>query len=312
MIDVTKAKRRIDEIQEKVNKPSERAVLVTEREVPFVVSRGMEAEGIKYGFSTRLGGVSKGIYESMNLGLKLSDERENVIENYRRFSKALEIDFRKISCPDQLHNANVSVVTGEHAGCGIINELKNHNADAQITNVRGIPLIVYSADCVPILLADPVKGAIGSIHAGWRGTVAEIAALTVMKMQEVYGCDPGNIRAVIGPSIGPDNYEVDDKVINELKKCKYIDLTDCEDVTGPVVRQEEGEKIYTLYRTVKEKNKYMLDLWSINELILYKAGLKTDNIHNMKLCTMDNPDIFFSHRFTGGKRGLNAGIISLT
>ena len=226
MIEINNAKKIIDAIHSK-NGSQNDITLNTEHGAPFVESCGLlKLEGNVHGFSTRLGGVSTGIYESMNLGFYLGDERENVMENYKRFSESLGVDYHRISCPNQVHKSNVLKVTKEDAGDGIVRELSHFEIDAQVTNVPDIPLIVYSADCVPILFADPVCKAIGTCHAGWRGTMQGIAAKTVHKMVVEYGCKPENIHAVIGPSIGPDNYEVDDVVINELKKCPYIERSD--------------------------------------------------------------------------------------
>ena len=198
----------------------------TENGTPLIqVDDFLNMKGIKHGFTTRVGGVSTGIYKSLNMGFYLGDDRENVMENYRRVGKAMGIDIERMSCPNQVHKSNVLVVTEEDAGDGITRDLSHFEIDAQITNVKDLPLIVYTADCVPILLADPVSRVIGTVHAGWRGSVSGIAAKTVHKMVEVYGCLPENIHAVIGPSIGPENYEVDQTVIDELFKCPYIDMS---------------------------------------------------------------------------------------
>ena len=325
MIDLDQAKQMIDKQDSGINRLNN-VTLNVERDTPFVEIEGFrEMAFISHGFSTRLGGVSTGIYESMNLGIHLDDDKDLVIENYKRIAAALDIDYKRISCPNQQHHDNILVVNEEDAGDGIIRELTHNDVDAQITNVPNLPLIVYSADCVPILLADPVKKVIGSIHAGWRGTVMGIAAKTVKKMQEVYGCDPKDIRAAIGPSIGIDSYEVDETVIEEVKKCEFIDFSrdnvsflgasDTFDNEFVIVKGAAKDGVpgpsYGLYLTVKEKDRYMLNLWNINELILYNAGLTLGHIFNTKLDTYQYHDIFFSHRFTKGRRGLNAGIISI-
>lgn len=304
-------------------------------QVPLVQVEGfLDMPFIKHGFTTRVGGVSKGIYESFNLGLHLDDNPEDVMENYKRLGNSLGIDYTRISAPNQVHKTNILVVTEEDAGDGISRELSHSEIDAQITNVKNVPLIVYSADCVPILLADPISRVIGSVHAGWRGTVDAIAAKTVEKMCEVYGCLPENIHAVIGPSIGPDNYEVDESVIKRIVECPYLDTTNG-NVSFEALQNDDfkyfiysgsvpGEGVpenykgikqtrrgapYEIFRTVKIRDRYMLNLWNLNELILVNAGLRSRNIYQTKLCTMKYHDIFFSHRFTNGRRGLNAGVI---
>ena len=315
----------------------------TDKGTPIVqIDDFMNMRGIKHGFTTRIGGVSKGIYKSLNMGFYLGDEKENVMENYRRVGRTMDIDIERMSCPNQVHKSEVLVVTEEDAGDGITRELSHFEIDAQITNVKNIPLIVYAADCVPILMADPVSRVIGTVHAGWRGTVQGIAAKTVNKMMEVYGCLPENIHAIIGPSIGPDNYEVDQTVIDEIFNCPFIDMSS-ENISYTDIFSESDESrkdklvccysgsfirenmpnqylgvtqpnkgaVYELFRTVRFRNKYMLNLWNLNELILINAGLKMSHVHQTQLCTMKNHDMFFSHRYTNGKRGLNAGIISL-
>ncbi|MBO4591976.1 MAG: peptidoglycan editing factor PgeF [Eubacterium sp.] len=310
-------------------------------EAPFVQVKGFtELNGIKHGFTTRLGGVSEGIYESLNMGIHLDDDVEKVMENYRRIGESMGIDYTRISCPNQLHNDNILVVKEEDAGDGITRPLTHENVDAQITNVKNLPLIVYAADCVPILLADPISRVIGSVHAGWRGTVAGIAAKTVLKMVEEFGCLPENIHAVIGPSISADNYEVDENVIKQVYRCNFVDMSD-DNVSYTEIEKSNdvwvncksgsytdgGREIpytykgviqplpgasYDIFRTVKFRKRYMLNLWSLNEVILANAGLKLSHIYNTRLCTMKNHDLFFSHRYTKGRRGLNAGIISLS
>ena len=359
MIQIEEAKKIIDTNYSDLNN-SNNVTLNIDHEVPFIESNGFkDLRNIVHGFTTRLGGVSTGIYESLNMGLHLDDDINNVYENYRRLGDSMGIDYTRISAPNQVHKSEILVVKEADAGDGIVRELTHHEIDAQITNVPNLPLIVYTADCVPILLADPVSRVIGTVHAGWRGTVQGIAAKTVKKMQEEYGCLLENIHAVIGPSIGPENYEVDDTVVNELLKCPYIDTSE-ENLSsmdiylefegnwqdnlkaGLKINKEElfhkdiyvicnggsylrenmpedylGIKLphkgpaYGILRTVKFRKRYMLNLWNLNELILFNAGLNIGNIHSTRLCTMKYHDIFFSHRYTKGRRGLNAGIICL-
>lgn len=328
MNDINNLKKKID---------NNNRILNIEGPVPFVQSRAfLELPGVVHGFSTRLGGVSEGIYESLNLGLRLDDEREKVLKNYELFGQSVGFDPERISCPDQVHKDNILIVTEEDAGDGVARDLSHFEIDAQITNQKNIPLIVLWADCVPILLYDPISRVIASVHAGWRGSVAGIAYKTVQKMVEEFGCLAENIHAVIGPSIGPDNYEVSEEVIQAMYECPYIDLSDdninITDVkpndqavsvfTGSYIRDDMPEDyvglrqanrgaLYPLYRTVNFRKRYMLNLWSLNEVILINAGVSIGNIDSMRLCTMQHHDVFFSHRFTNGKRGLNAGIIML-
>ena len=303
--------------------------------VPFIQVEGFsDMSFIQHGFTTRLGGVSKGKFESLNLALHFEDDIDDVMENYQRLGATMGIDYTRISVLNQVHKSNILVATEEDAGDGISRELSHFEFDAQITNVKNVPLMVYAADCVPILLADPVSRVIGAVHAGWRGTVDGIAAKTVEKMSEVYGCLPENIHAVIGPSIGPENYEVDETVIKAMVECPYLDTTDGNVAfeplqnddfkyiihSGSVYRENMPSEYkgitltrlgvpYEIFRTVKIRDRYMLNLWNLNELILVNAGLKSRNIYQTKICTMKYHDIFFSQRFNKERRGLNAGII---
>lgn len=270
---------------------NENIIIDNSGRAPFIKLKGMDRfTGIRHGFSTRLGGVSKGIYESMNLGLKLDDEKENVLRNYEIFGESVGIDHTRISSPDQVHKAKVLVATEEDAGDGIVRPLTHFEVDAQVTNVKNLPLIVFGADCVPMIFYDPVHEAIGTAHGGWRGTVMRIAGNVIKTMKEEYGSDPGDIHVGIGPSIGPGNYEVDDTVIREVSK---MNLPGAE----------------TAYRL--RKTKYMLDLWLLNRLVLIEAGVPDEHIYCAELCTMKHHDTFFSHRYTHGRRGLNAGIICI-
>ncbi len=333
-MNIEKAKEIIDRDYEGVLKASS-LCLDTRGEAPFIRVRGFDdMNGITAGFTTRLGGASRGAFSSLNLGINTDDNERAVMENYRRIGVSMGIDHTRISCTHQVHKSNVLVVTEEDAGDGIARPRTHFEIDAQVTNVKNLPLIVYTADCVPIILADPVSRAIGVAHAGWRGTVAGIAAKTVEKMVSEYGCLPENIHAAIGPSIGPDNYEVDETVINEIYRCPYIDMSDAnvsyldmkKEEVDPSERPKEDVYVrcraksytthrgnpYILFRTVKIRDRYMLNLWNLNELILVNAGLKSQNIYNTKLCTMKNHDIFFSYRYDKGVTGRGAGIICLT
>lgn len=205
---------------------------------------------IVHGFSTRLGGVSEGIYASMNLSFTRGDEDAAVHENYRRFAAALGFSERDIVTSDQTHTANVRIVTDEDRGNGITKPRPYTDVDGMITNVRGLVLATFYADCVPLYFVDPVHHAIGLSHSGWRGTVAKIGAVTIRKMQETYGTDPADVYAAIGPSICQECYEVSEDVILEFKKS---------------FAPEHWEKLF--YK--KENGKYQLNLWEANKTIFY-------------------------------------------
>lgn len=246
----------------------------------------LSAEGISvpHGFTTRLGGVSKGALSSLNLGMHRGDFPENVEENYRILGNALGFDPEKVVLTRQTHSDIIRQVTGEdHRGF-------DHHAypecDALITNVPDVTLVIFTADCTPILLHDPVTGAVGAAHAGWRGTAADIAGKTVRKMAEQFGCVPSHIRAAIGPNIGQCHFETD------------------EDVPKAMI-EEFGEAVLPFID--KRGEKFHSDLKRINALALRRAGVV--EIEISEECTYCSHERFWSHRFTGGNRGSQGAVI---
>ena len=235
-------------------------------------------------FSTRLGGVSQGIYSSMNLSFTRGDDEASVHENYRRFAAAVGFEAEDIVTSDQTHTANVRVITEEDRGNGITKPRQYTDVDGMITNVPGLVLATFYADCVPLYFVDPVHHAIGLSHSGWRGTVAKIGAVTVERMREEYGSDPGDIYSAIGPSICQDCYEVSEDVIQEF-------------------RTAFGRKDWDVLFYRKENGKYQLNLWEANRIIMQEAGIREEHISMPGICTCCNPEFLFSHRASHGKRG---------
>lgn len=240
--------------------------------------------GFVHGFSTRLGGVSEGIYSSMNLSFTRGDKEEAVRENYNRISAALGFSPEDIVTSDQTHTANVRVITAEDRGIGITKPRPYTDVDGMITNVPGLVLATFYADCVPLYFADPVHKAVGLSHSGWRGTAAGIGAVTVKELQKHYGTRPEDIYAAVGPSICQDCYEVSEDVILEFQK---------------TFSRELWKDIF--YR--KENGKYQLNLWEANRQILLGAGILPEHISMPNLCTCCNPEFLYSHRASQGKRG---------
>lgn len=243
-----------------------------------------ELSGFVHAFSTRLGGVSKGIYSSMNLSFTRGDDENSVMENYRRLAEAVGFSVENIVTSDQTHTANVRVITEADRGNGITKPRPYTDVDGMITNVPGLVLATFYADCVPLYFIDPVRKAIGLSHSGWRGTAAHIGAVTVRRMQEEYGSLPEDIYGAIGPSICQECYEVSEDVILEFQK------------TFP---EQSWRDLF--YR--KENGKYQLNLWEANRQIMLEAGLIEEHISLPGLCTCCNPEFLFSHRASRGKRG---------
>ena len=236
-------------------------------------------------FTTRYGGVSRGHLASMNIGTHRGDDPENVVENYGILAQALGFDTQKLVLSRQTHTDVVRVVGRREHGAGLFApELEP--CDALVTNTPGTALVIFTADCTPILLHDPVTGAVGAVHAGWRGTAAGIAQKAVQTMAEQFGCKPQNIRAAIGPNIA--------------QCCFQTDL----DVPKAMV-QALGSEAKQWIRP--EGDKYYVNLKEMNALFLRRAGVEDVEISN--LCTACQPERFWSHRVTGGDRGSQGAII---
>lgn len=260
-------------------------------EIPVIQYKALTDTGcVEHGFSTRLGGVSRGIYQSMNLSYTRGDDRGAVDENFRRFCGKLHMDWKKIVSTDQTHTANVRIVTEADEGHGIIRPKEFFDIDGQVTNVPGLPLVTYHADCVPLFFVDPVKKAIGLTHSGWRGTAARIGKNTVETMQKAYGSKPEDMIAVIGPSVCQDCYEVS------------------EDVAQAFI---QGFRVSDKLVYARGGGKYQLNLWEANRQILADAGIKPDHITITEWCTSCHPDLLWSHRKTGSRRGSLAAFLCL-
>ncbi len=263
-------------------------------EVPLIRFTPFRKHGwLSLGFSTRLGGVSKGRFASLNLGFNRGDDQENVIENYKRVSKAMNGSYKNLVLSDQVHDTKVKYVDKTYIAGGNI-EKKLTGIDGMVTDVPGIILATSYADCVPLFFADPVKKVIASSHSGWRGTVGFIGSKTVKKMEEQFGSSPASIECIIGPSICQDCYEVSEDVINEIKR-GYPENT--------------WKDIFYCKNTTEKK--YQLDLWAANFHQLLLAGLKKENIHISGLCTCCSNMVLFSHRASEGKRGNLNGFIMI-
>ena len=244
-----------------------------------------ELNWLNSGFSTRLGGVSEGFVGQMNFAYNDHDNPENVYENYQRFCAATGIDINKIITTKQVHSNTVVKVDETHnfrsvsaPGCDF------PGVDGTITNVPGITLFAFSADCALIQLVDPVHKAIGLCHSGWRGTAGRISKNAINMMHDSYGTNPEDIIATIGPSICPECFEVEWDMIEEARKS---------------FSESDYDKLY--YQ--KNETKYQFNLWEANRIVLKEAGVKEDNIFSPGLCTKCNPNTLFSHRNSGLKRG---------
>ena len=234
-------------------------------------------------FTTRDGGVSQGIFESLNLSFTRGDEKSAVLENYRRVAKAMGIDVERIVTSDQTHTTNVRLVTEKDAGKGIVMPRDYSNVDGMITNEPELLLATFYADCVPLYFVDPVHRAIGLSHSGWRGTVERMGAETILAMKEHFGTRPEDLLCAVGPSICQECYEIGEDVAVHFQE-----------TFAPVIQE---------ILTDKGNCKFQLDLWRTNQLILQETGVPTEQIYMANMCTCCNSDKLFSHRATKGKRG---------
>lgn len=255
--------------------------------VTFLSYPMLENTGIvNHGFSTRLGGVSTGHCATMNISTTRGDNPEAIVENKKRIAAAIGVEVDSMTFTHQTHTTNVVVVRKEDRG------RRFTETDGMITNVPGICLVTFYADCVPLYFVDPVKKAIGMSHSGWRGTVGKMGKVTVEKMVETYGSTPADIIAAIGPSICQECYEVSEDVINEFMK-------------------NFAENLWNDIFYQKENGKYQLNLWRANEEVLLEAGIKKENIAVTNVCTHCNPDVLFSHRTSGFNRGNLSAFLAL-
>lgn len=254
----------------------------------FLTSSLLEDPAIAHGFSTRTGGVSPAPWDSLNLDDRRGDDPAHIQENFRRLCDALEVDVQRLVLSRQVHRRDVRAVTAEDAGKGLWREQDYDSADALITDCPDLPLVVFSADCNVLLLHDPVRRAIGAVHAGWRGTALGIAAETVHAMERRYGCRPEHIRAAIGPAIGRCCFETDADVPDALRNALGA-------AAEPYITHQ-GEK-------------YHIDLKGINALWLEQAGVTAIDVCGH--CTACRPELYWSHRKMGLRRGEQAAVICL-
>ena len=247
----------------------------------------LTAEGISvpHAFTTRLGGVSTGALSSLNIGTSRGDSRENVLKNYEILGKALDFDVHKLVLSRQVHSDIVRRVDASQAGAGLFTE-HLPDCDGLITAAPGLALVIFTADCTPILFHDPVTGAVGAAHAGWRGTASAIAARTVEAMEREFGAKPENIRAAIGPNIGQCHFACDRDVPDAM-------LSAFGEEVRPFIKARDG--------------KYFPDLKAINAMILRNAGVTHIDVSDA--CTVCQCDRFWSHRVTGGNRGSQGAVI---
>ena len=238
--------------------------------------------GVKNCFTTREGGCSTGMFQSLNLSFTRGDDPQAVTENYRRVAEAMGGTLSDIVCSDQTHTTNVRRVDRSCGGYGVTKERSYTDVDGLVTDEPGLILATFYADCVPLYFVDPIHHAIGLSHSGWRGTVGRMGQHTIEVMRREFHSDPGEILAAVGPSICQDCYEVS------------------EDVASAFAKEFSGHACEILIE--KGGGKYQLDLWKSNEIVLRDAGILPEHLAVTNLCTCCNPNLVCSHRASQGKR----------
>ena len=239
---------------------------------------------VTHAVSTRLGGVSKPPFDSLNLALHVGDLPADVISNRKRFVQSLGFSINDIVTPNQIHGDKVFRVDDNYRGCGCANYADSiPETDALITNTPELPLMLCFADCVPIFFVDVKNYAIGLAHGGWKGTLKKIAAKTLLRMQEEFGTQPKDCLIGIAPSIGACCYEVGGEVVD---KCKEAFPKNHEEL---LIRLDD--KVY-------------LDLWQANVLALMEVGVPQENIDVASKCTCCESSWYFSYR-AAQRKGLD-------
>lgn len=238
--------------------------------------------GLRHGVTGRSGGVSEEPYTSLNLALHVGDDVKAVLENRRRLCSVIGCSLQKLTTAEQTHEDHV-VAVGEAesgSGAGSYADALPHT-DALMTNKPGIPLMLCVADCVPVILYDPVEKAVAVVHDGWRGTVKKLSQKTVFAMRLAYGSLPGNILAYIGPSISRDHFEVSEETVRAFW------------LLGQSYQPYAGEK----------EGRLSVDLWQVNKQLLLDAGLTENHIEVTQRCVYENEGKFFSYRRDQGHTG---------
>lgn len=246
---------------------------------------------LKHCFSSRIGGVSEGIFKSMNLNAGRGDDAKKVYENIKIICDAVGLDKSTLVTGAQKHSVNVRRVTLKHKGIGISKPKDKNSVDALITNDKNLTLVTFHADCVPIYFYDTKNKAIGLAHAGWRGTVNEIAKEVIKAMSREFNTKSEDIIAAIGPSIGPCCFEVEKDVASKFYELQHLK-------TKSFIKKASDKKFY-------------INLWEANKQILLNCGVKSGNIAISNICTSCYSELLFSHRKSKGKRGTMAAMLCL-
>ncbi len=258
--------------------------MITEKHGDRIYLKSELLKNIPHGFTTRCGGASQGKIEGLNLGFRCGDNAESVRKNYKMVAEDLGMPYEAIVASRQTHSVNIRIVTRDDAGKGVSRDSDIQDTDGLVTNCANIPLVVFYADCVPILLADTTNGVVAAVHSGWRGTKGGIVHSAVKTMCEEFGSQVTDIKATIGPAIGPCCFEVGADVAEQFDS---------------VLVKEKGN------------GKYTVDLWRANHELLLQSGVMPSNIDVFEMCTVCNKDSLYSYRSHGDRTGRMGAFIML-
>ena len=265
------------------------------------------ADGVLAFSTTRKGGVSEGSYGEFNINEYCGDEPENVVENRKRLAQELGIATDHIIMPHQVHEVEVRQITAEYFSMPESNrKMVLEGVDAVMTDQKGVCVGVSTADCIPVLLYDEVHHVVAAIHAGWRGTLARIVAKTIREMAFAYKTEPKNLKAVIGPGISLDNFEVGDEVYEAFEQEAFPMDKIAEQRPNAAFHADAAERNRLAAEgNIEQPLKWHINLPLSNKLILLNLGVKDENILMSDICTYAHSDEYFSAR----KLGVNSGRI---
>lgn len=247
----------------------------TSNKLEYFTFKSLDVLGVKHAIFSRKGGMSQVPYDSLNLGGTVGDNPDHVLANHHLLFQTLDRKFTSRFDVWQVHGNKVLTANAPRP-----EGMDHPTADGMLTNASEVTLLMRFADCVPILLFDPVKNVVGLVHAGWQGTFKRIASAAIVKAQEVYGCKPQDFVAGIGPSICPECYQVGKDVYDQFNN-------------------EFGEVNRKFFK--EKPDGWHLDLWKANELILQQAGVR--QIEQSMICTAHNTSYWYSHRSEKGLTG---------
>lgn len=251
--------------------------------IKYYTFGSLENKVIRHAVFTRQGGVSPHPWSSLNLGGTVGDDKACVQENRRRVFSAAQLNQSTLYDVWQVHGEDVAIATEPRQP-----HIPHQKADVILTDIRGITLLMRFADCVPILLYDPIQKVIGIAHAGWQGTLRRVVKTAIETMKAKYSSQPGNILAAIGPSIGPDHYTVGMDVAQQVEQIFGTDASG-------LLHKQNGEVKF--------------NLWAANRLLLEQVGVS--HIEESNICTACHIQEWYSHRGEHGKTGRFGVLISL-